>query len=86
MMGGREAGPEVRISSQDMSVADFVRRYYKPNRLSAMPGRFERIVADRENDVRLRGEAIISHHDCVTGGVARYLQEAEAASVEGGRS
>ena len=52
---------------QKMSVADFIDRYYRPERLKAVPGRRERIIADREGDMKEHGEALISKHDSVTG-------------------
>ena len=35
-----------------MSVADFIDRYYRPERLKSEPGRRERIIADRELDMK----------------------------------
>ena len=52
---------------EKMSVADFIDRYYRPERLKSEPGRRERIIADRELDMKEHGEALISKHDSVTG-------------------
>ncbi len=58
-----------------MTVTEFIDRYYKPSRLNADPGRRERIIADREEDLKLYGEALISRHDSVIG---------EAVTLENG--
>jgi hypothetical protein len=50
-----------------LTVAEFVDRYYRRDRLMAEPGRRERIIADREDDMREQGSALISRHDSVTG-------------------
>jgi hypothetical protein len=50
-----------------MSVAQWIDRYYKRERINSEPGRRERIIADREIDLADRGYAMISGHDCVTG-------------------
>lgn len=55
------------MGNQKMTVAEWIDRYYKPDRLHLVPGRRGRIIADRENDLRLHGEAMISKHDSVTG-------------------
>ena len=60
------------------TVTEFIDHYYKPDRLSGMEGRRERIIADRENDVRRYGYALISHHDCVTGQTAYFVPPEEA--------
>ena len=52
---------------EKMSVADFIDRYYRPERLKSEPGRRERIIADREDDMKEYGEAFISKFDSVTG-------------------
>jgi hypothetical protein len=48
-----------------------MRRLYKPERFRNEPGfhadREQRLIADREKDVREQGFALISHHDSVTG-------------------
>jgi hypothetical protein len=49
---------------------------YKPARFRNEPGfhadREQRLIADRENDVREQGYAIISQHDSVTGRAELY--------------
>jgi hypothetical protein len=55
------------------SVADFIDRYYKPDRLNDMPGRRERIIADRENDIANGEYAIITRHDSITGRCVGFL-------------
>lgn len=50
-----------------MTVTDFVRRYYRPDRLRRQPGLEELIIANRERDLRETGSCLISRHDCVTG-------------------
>jgi len=50
-----------------MTVKEFVDTYYRPGRLKAEKDRRERIIADRERDLREIGEARISKHDSVTG-------------------
>ncbi len=54
-----------------MTVPEWMRRFYKPERFRNEPGfnadREQRLIADRENDIREQGFAIISHHDSVTG-------------------
>lgn len=52
---------------ESMTVAEFMDRYYKPDRLRRDKGSRERLIADREQDIRERGRALISHHDSVTG-------------------
>lgn len=49
-----------------MTATEFIDKYYKQERLQE-PGRRERIIADRKNDLRMYGEALISRHDSVTG-------------------
>jgi hypothetical protein len=59
-----------------MTVAEWMQRFYKPNRFRNVPGfnadREQRLIADRENDMREQGFALISYHDSVTGR-AEYL-------------
>jgi hypothetical protein len=54
-----------------MTVEQWLRHFYKPDRFRNEPGfnadREERLIADRENDIRRSGYALISHHDSVTG-------------------
>jgi hypothetical protein len=52
---------------------------YKPARFRNEPGfhadREQRLIADREKDVREQGYALISHHDSVTGRAELYLRK-----------
>lgn len=57
------------MGDEKMTVAQFVDRYYRPERLLREPGTRERIIASREQDMRRFGEAIISRHDSVTGDI-----------------
>jgi hypothetical protein len=67
-----------------MTVAEFVDTYYRPERLHALPGRHERIIADRETDIAAHGSTLISHHDCVTGRTVWMLAGGRvAAGMEG---
>ena len=50
-----------------MSVADFIDRYYRPERLKAVPGRRERILAEGEDDMKEYGEVRIPGWESVTG-------------------
>lgn len=50
-----------------MTVPEWIDRYYKRDRLTRDPGTRERIIADRENDLRELGCAAISRHDSNTG-------------------
>jgi hypothetical protein len=50
-----------------MTVAAWIDRYYRPERLNREPGSRERIIADREAELDELGSTIISHHDAVTG-------------------
>jgi len=54
-----------------MNVSEWMRTYYKPNRFRNEPGfnadREQRLIADRENDMREMGYTLISHYDSVTG-------------------
>lgn len=56
-----------------MDIAAWMRSAYKPERFRNEPGfhhnREERLIADREKDLRENGFALISHHDSVTGKV-----------------
>jgi hypothetical protein len=53
------------------TVEQWMRRLYKPERFRNEPGfhadRKQRLIADREKDVREQSFALISHHDSVTG-------------------
>jgi hypothetical protein len=53
------------------TVEQWMRRLYKPERFRNEPGfhadREQRLIADREKDVREQGFALISHHDSVNG-------------------
>lgn len=63
-----ESLKELRVSDEKkMTVAEFMDRYYKPDRLRRDKGSRERLIADREQDIRESGLAIISRHDSVTG-------------------
>lgn len=54
-----------------MKVSTWMRRYYKPERFRNEPGfnadREQRLIADRENDMKTQGFAVISFHDSTTG-------------------
>jgi hypothetical protein len=54
-----------------MTVENWMRRFYKQDRFRNEPGfhadREQRLIADRENDLKTQGFALISHHDSVTG-------------------
>ena len=58
------------------TVEQWMRRVYKPARFRNEPGfhadREQRLIADREKDVREQGYALISHHDSVTGKAELY--------------
>ena len=62
-----------------MTVARFIDRYYRPERLSAEPGRRERIIADRERDLAMHGVAVISRHDSVTGRLVSLTRDGRTA-------
>jgi len=51
------------------SVADFLERYYKPERRAPVwdPERPERLVRSYEEEVARYGYCFISHHDSITG-------------------
>jgi hypothetical protein len=55
------------MDEERMTVAEFMDRYYKPDRLRRDSGTRARLIADRELDLREHGRALISHHDSVTG-------------------
>lgn len=57
----------IMVSEDNLTVTQFIDNYYRPDRLAAEPGRRERIIADREKDLRTTGRAFISRHDSVTG-------------------
>lgn len=65
------------------SVADFLERYYKPDRYH---GRGEesaaRLLANYENDVVEMGCTWISHHDSVTGKIVSYYPSEPVAKKE----
>jgi hypothetical protein len=54
-----------------MTVSEWMRHYYKPERFRNEPGfhadREQRLIADRENDMSTQGFTLISHHDSATG-------------------
>ena len=58
------------------TIEQWMRRTYKPARFRNEPGfhadREQRLIADREKDVREQGYALISHHDSVTGKAELY--------------
>jgi hypothetical protein len=60
------------FTTHEFGVEEFVRRFYKPDRLNREPGTAGRIVADRERDMARYGCAVISTHDSVLG-VAAWL-------------
>lgn len=70
----------------EMTVEEWVRRYYKPDRLNREPDSAERIVEDRKRDMELYGEAVISHHDAVTGYTEWYASEAGEALEQPGKA
>jgi len=55
------------MDEKPITVTEFVDTYYKPDRLKSEPGRRERLIADKENDLRVHGNTLISRHDSVTG-------------------
>jgi hypothetical protein len=58
-------------SAMRPSASQWMRRLNKPERFRNEPGfhadREQRLIADREKDVREQGFALISHHDIATG-------------------
>jgi len=73
-----------------MTVSDWMRRNYKTNRFHNEPGfhsdREQRLIADREEDMKNDGFAIISWHDSnsgrleVLGTCPPWLREPETAN------
>jgi hypothetical protein len=55
------------ISTHEMTTEQFVDKYYKPDRLNRTPGTRDRIIHDRQSDIRNNRTTLISHHDSVTG-------------------
>jgi len=55
-----------------MTVAEWVDRYYKPDRLNRPGGTREHIIANREREVERDGTTLISRHDSVTGQAEWY--------------
>lgn len=54
-----------------MTVEQWMRRYYKPNRFENEPGfncdREQRLISSNEQSLAEDGYCLISHHDSVTG-------------------
>ena len=57
---------------KSLAIAHWIDRYYKPDRLNALPGRRERIIEDRVQDVERSGWTLISRHDSMTGKAEVY--------------
>lgn len=49
-------------------VAKWIDTHYRPDRLE---GHRDGIIADRVTDLRRHGQALISHHDTIMGGVSK---------------
>lgn len=64
-------------------VTEWVDRYYKRDRLTALPGRRERIIADRVNDLTRYGSTLISRHESVTGDPVWIYREERMAEPGG---
>lgn len=74
-------GENIRTDIADdvTSVEEFLRRYYKPERLNSTPGKLGRLVACYEEELATQGKCVIPRHDSSTGCYVEYYGSAEMA-------
>lgn len=63
------------------SVADFLTRYYKPDRYTGRGADYAAcLLASKEEEVTTKGFALISHHDSITGNPVSYYPHDRCAT------
>lgn len=73
-----EAGDERVLTTDEITVAAFVRRFYKPDRLRRYEGQEAAVVAGMERDLAAFGSTLVSRHASLTGDAVWLI-----GSVEG---